>query len=414
MKLTTIFKTAGIAIFSHKSRSILTVIGIVIGVTSIIVIMSVGEGATKLITNEITSLGADIIYVEPGREPKGPTDISGYILSKSLKEKDLEALRKKSNVPGIKKISPSVIVPGSISYGGETFRPMISGSDAQFFGEVLDVGLQEGYFYDDIAIRNREAVAVIGARVKDELFGESDALNKIIKINNKSFKVVGILEKRGQVFFFDMDTLVLIPYTTARTYLLGIDHYNEFLVQVEDVEQISATVEDIKMTIRESHGITDPEKDDFHIMTQESLLGQINSIFNILTTALAVIVAISLVVGGIGVMNIMLVSVTERTREIGLRKALGATEKDIIIQFVMEAVILTLTGGIIGIILGGMISLATAISVSQFAGLNWRFTLPTSAVLIGFLSSISIGLIFGIYPARQAAKMHPVEALRYE
>ncbi|MBU2263049.1 ABC transporter permease [Patescibacteria group bacterium] len=400
---------------TNKSRSVLTILGIVIGVTAIIFIMSLGSGAEDLIAGEITSLGADIIWIEPGREPKGLTDFTGTVLSNTLKDKDMEALKRKENVPNLVDIAPAVMVPGSVAYKGETYKPFIFGWSAEFFGKVFKIYPEQGYYFDETAIRNKEHVAVIGARVKEELFGEfEEVIGKDIKINSERFKVVGLLPDKGQIFFVDIGEYVIIPYTTARTYLLGIDYYNEVWAQVKSVDDIPATIGDIERTLRERHNITNPEKDDFYILTQQNLLDQVGSILDILTAAIAAIVAISLVVGGVGVMNIMLVSVTERTREIGLRKALGATERNIVMQFLIEATILTLLGGIIGVAFGTIISYASVIIFTKMTGISWTFTFPFFAVFLGFTVSAIVGLTFGIYPARQAAKKNPIEALRYE
>ncbi|MBI3671447.1 FtsX-like permease family protein [Candidatus Azambacteria bacterium] len=205
-----------------------------------------------------------------------------------------------------------------------------------------------------------------------------------------------------------------MPYSTAQTYLLGIDYYNEVMAKVEGPEFVAGTVEDIKSTIRENHNITDPKKDDFFVVTQEGLVSQISTIIGALTAFLSSVVAIALVVGGIGVMNIMLVSVTERTKEIGLRKALGATDKDILLQFLIEAIMLTAFGGIIGIISGAALSLIASYILREFMQLDWVFSFPFSAALLGFGVSALVGLVFGIYPARKASRKSPMEALRYE
>ncbi|MFH0712692.1 MAG: ABC transporter permease [Candidatus Jorgensenbacteria bacterium] len=401
-------------IVAHKSRSALTVLGIVIGIVSIILIVSIGDGVKGLITDEITSLGADIVWIEPGREPQGPTDFATTAFSNTLKDRDIEALKKKSNVPLVADVAPAISVPGSVSYEGETYRPFIMGFSGEFMGRVFNIYPEEGVYFDEVAIRNREKVVVIGAKVKDELFGESDAVGKNIRIKNDSFRVVGVLPDEGQIFFFDLGDMVVVPYSTARTYLLGIDYYNEVWVQVEDAAAAPSAVEDIKSTLREMHGITDPKKDDFYVMTQESLLKQVSGIVNILTFALSFIVAIALLVGGVGVMNIMLVSVTERTREIGLRKAVGATNKDILNQFLLEAVTLTAIGGAIGIFFGALLSFVAAFIATEFFNLNLSFVFPVGAALLSFGSAALIGLVFGIYPARQAARKDPIEALRYE
>lgn len=414
MKLRFLFNTSRKALVAHKSRTFLTVLGIVIGITSIILIMAIGRGAEGLILNEIGGLGGETIVIRPGQEPKGPNDLAESIFSDSLKANDITALLKKANVPGLADLAPAVIVPGSVSYLGETFRPTTLGWSAEFMGSIYNTYPETGRFFTEQEIRQRAAVAVIGSKVAEELFADDDPIGKNIRIKNRNFRVVGVLQNRGQVAFVNINELVIIPYTSAQTYLLGINHYHEIIVRASDAELVDRTVRDITLTLREAHGITDPTKDDFYVVTQEGLVDQIRIIVSTLTIFLASMVAIALLVGGIGIMNIMLVSVTERTQEIGLRKALGATERDIMVQFLLEAVLLTATGGIIGIILGASFAFLAATAISQFGGLNWPFVFPISAVVIGLSVSAGVGLVFGLYPARQAARKTPIEALRYE
>lgn len=399
---------------SNKSRSGLTILGIVIGITSIILMMSIGQGAENLILNEISSLGAETIVIRPGKEPTGPSDVGDTLFADSLKKKDLEALSRKENVPDFVKAMPAIIVPGSISYRGETYRPTIFGGSVEFFAEAFNVYPEEGTIFGDDDIRARASVAVIGLKVKQELFGDSDAVGQNIRIKNRKFRVVGVFPDKGQVAFLDFNDLVVIPYTTAQTYLLGIDYFNEVIVKVTSPEAVAHSVRDIENTLRETHGITDPDKDDFYVVTQQAAVEQISTIIGTLTIFLSSVVAIALVVAGVGVMNIMLVSVTERTKEIGLRKALGATNRDILKQFLLEAVILTGVGGIIGIILGALLSLAVSVLLTKYAGLAWPFTFPILAAVLGILVSTLVGLVFGLYPARKASKKSPIEALRYE
>ncbi|MBI5046079.1 MAG: ABC transporter permease [Candidatus Niyogibacteria bacterium] len=407
-------KSAAKAIVTNKSRSFLTILGIVIGIAAIILIMSIGRGTAKLILGELSGMGAETIVIRPGREPKGPSDIPQTIFADSLKSRDVDALRKKSNVPTLADIAPAVIVPGSVSYGNETYKPTIFGWSADFMRDAFNINPVEGRFFDESEIKNRADVVIIGAKVKRELFGNADAVGENIKIKNKKFRVIGILPSRGQISFLNLDDMVIVPYTTAQLYLLGITHFHEIVVKATDPTVVERTVRDIQLTLRESHGITDPAKDDFFVVTQEGLVKQIGNIMSGLTLFLSLVVAIALVVGGIGVMNIMLVSVTERTREIGLRKALGATEKDIMLQFLLEATMLTLIGGAVGIMLGAIGAFIFPIVLSFATGLDWSFSFPVVAAVLGLGVSASVGFIFGIYPAYQASKKSPMEALRYE
>jgi len=404
MIIRSVFKISSKSLLAHKSRSILTILGIVIGIMSIIIVVSVGGAAEGLVANEITSLGADIIWIEPGREPEGPSDFTTALLSNTLKIGDIEALQKESNVPGLKDIAPAVVVPGSISYRGETYRPTIYGWNGEFFGRVFDIYPEEGVYFDNLDIKNKEKVAVIGNRVREDLFGESNPIGETIKIKGKNFRVVGVLPEKGQLMFFDISEIVLIPYTTAQSQILGTDFYNEVWVQVNNVDAVDRAILDIEDTLRRRHKITDPDKDDFYVLTQQNLLDQIDSILGIVTALIASVVAISLVVGGVGVMNIMLVSVAERTREIGLRKAVGATGRDISMQFLMESVILTAIGGVIGVLLGAIISFVVSIAFTKFMGVAWEFAFPVWAAVLGLSVSSAVGLVFGYYPSRKAAE----------
>ena len=399
---------------STKSRSGLTILGIVIGITAIILMMALGSGAKALIVNQIGGLGVETIVIRPGKEPSGPSDFGQTLLANSLKNRDVQALERKENAPHLVEVMPVLLVPGSVSFEGETFRPTIIGGSADFFSDAFQVFVTEGIAFNETDIRQNASVAIIGSKVKNELFGASDALGQQITIKGRKFRVVGVYAEKGQVSFFNFDELIIVPYTTAQLYLLQIDYFHEIIVRAESAEFVDRSVQDIEATLRETHNIEDPKDDDFFVVTQQGIIEQVQVIIGTLTLFLSSVVAIALVVGGIGVMNIMLVSVTERTREIGLRKALGATEKDILTQFLLEAIILTGIGGLIGIILGGVFAFAASLIITNVSSLDWAFVFPLSAVFLGFGVSTFVGLVFGIYPARQASKKSPIEALRYE
>lgn len=404
-------KTAYRGLEANRARSILTVLGIVIGVTAIMLVMSLGKGAQDLILDQVKGMGTNTVIVGAGREPTGPSD-AGQIFSDSLKKRDLELLERKENTPSVKHIMPLVFGSSGASYQSDTFSLTIFGVST-LMEEIFDMPLKDGSFFTDEDTRARAKYVVIGNKVKTELFGADDAVGKVIKMKGRNFRVIGVLEERGQDFF-NFDEAAIIPYTTAQDYVLGVKHFNRLIAEAESETLIDEAAEEIKLTLREAHDITDPEKDDFFVLTQVDLAKRLSSITSVLTIFLAAVAAISLIVGGIGIMNIMLVSVTERTKEIGLRKALGATYKNILTQFLLEAIMLTGIGGLFGIAMGTFLSWVISTGITRFTDIAWSFSFPVSAALLGIGVSGAIGLIFGLYPARKAAQKSPIEALRYE
>lgn len=397
---------------ANKSRSFLTILGIVIGITAIIMVMSIGNGAQSLILNQIKGLGSQTVIIEPGKEPTGPSSYA-EIFTDSLTMRDVDALLNPANVPNLSDLTPNVVQVANITYEGESIRESVIGcSDA--ITRILDIYPDQGRVFTEDEIASKASVVIVGAEVKKKLFGASDALGEKIKIKGRTFRVIGILELKGQVSLFNVDNMILVPYTTAQQYLMGIDYFHTLILRASSDETVSQVVRDAEATLREMHEIQDPSKDDFHVTSQADAAERVKTITDVLTMLLISVAAISLVVGGIGIMNIMLVSVTERTREIGLRKAIGATENDILLQFLLEAVILTALGGLIGIILGALLSFLISIVLTMAVGLDWTFVFPVSAAVLGISVSALIGLVFGLYPAKQASQKSPIEALRYE
>ena len=410
-----IVRTATTSLGAHKSRSILTILGIVVGILAVMLVVSVGAGAEALILNQVEGLGANTIIVVPGREPKGPSDpaVIDTLYGDSLKERELDALSRSNNITGVQDVMPIVFGVTGVSHEGETYQSMVLGG-SELFPDIFGLAAAQGEFYGEDDVRGRSAVVVIGSTVAEELFGESDAVGKNIRVGEFQARVIGVLPKKGQVLFFNADESIFMPYTAAQLYVFGQKHFNRIIVTVASHDDVPVAVADITATLRALHDITDPENDDFFVSTQEDIADSVGTITSALTWFLGAVAAISLVVGGVGIMNIMLVSVTERTREIGLRKALGATSGNILYQFLLESVTLTSIGGIIGILLGAVGSYGITLVLTNIAGLNWTFIFPTTAAVLGVALSFCIGLVFGIYPAYQASQKSPLEALRYE
>lgn len=414
MNLPFTIRTAYQGLRANRARSFLTILGVVIGIMSVMLITSLGAGAQALILGQLGGLGAETIVLRPGQKPSGPSDFAGTLFSDSIKDKDIDALRRKTNIPEVKDLAPVVFVSKTVTYGANIYRPTTLGWDAEFMVRMLGVDLAEGEIFGESDIRTRSAVAIIGPEVKTELFGEESPIGKYMRIGDKSFRVIGVLPKKGASAFFNVDKLVVIPYTTAQEYLLGINYYNEVMIRVNSPEVVERSVKDIEVTLRELHNISGTKKDDFYIETSQGVIDQISTILSALTAFLTAVVAISLLVGGIGVMNVMLVSVTERTKEIGLRMAVGATPPDILKQFLIEAIMLTGVGGVIGIAIATLLGYGASIALTHALSVDWNYVFPWSGAALGLGLSVFVGLVFGLYPARKASKMNPIEALRYE
>ncbi|MGC9605297.1 MAG: ABC transporter permease [Minisyncoccia bacterium] len=407
------FKTSLTGLTTNRSRSSLTILGIVIGITAIMLVVSLGAGAQNLILGEVQGLGTNTIAIIPGQVSTNPSSNASALFSDSLKPKDVTALENKANVPGLESLMPVVIGADVASYGPNTYQVTIFGG-TNLIADIFNLVPSEGLFFDQSDVDSYLSVVVIGGDVAKYLFDNQDPLNQNIKIKGRNFRIVAVLPKSGGGSLFNFDSMVIMPYTTAMTYVTGQKYYNRIVTQAVSDAAVPVTASYIKLTLEESHNITDPTKDDFTIETQQTLANTLGTITSALTWFLVAVASIALFVGGVGIMNIMLVSVTERTREIGLRKALGAKDRDILTQFLLEAVLLTVIGGVIGIVLGAGLAFLTAFALSHFLALNWQFVFPWSGVILGLSVSTVIGLVFGGYPASQASKKSPIEALRFE
>ena len=418
MQLTALFTTAIRGLKSNKSRSALTILGIVIGITSVVVMMSVGQGAQDLIVGQIVSTGANTIFVEPGSwDPKNSSMMQSKMEEfdvKTLKYEDALAIAKD---PTIDLVSPAVVGVARAVYQNKDKKITFMGITPEAF-EINGTQVASGRALTKSDVKNMARVVVLGYKVKQNLFGDQEAVGKTIRIKKTNFKVVGVAEKQGMQMFQNLDENVYLPLTTAQKLLLGIDYVRWIVARAVDKSVIDQAVENIRLILRERHNIYNPEndlsKDDFKVMSQVEAASMLTTVTGVFTIFLSSVAAIALIVGGIGIMNIMLVSVTERTREVGLRKAIGASKKDILWQFLVEAVVLTVVGGVIGIILGVFFSYIASMVLSKVLGREWVFAISLDAVLLGFSVAAVVGVIFGIYPAKKAANLEPVEALRYE
>ena len=393
---------------SNKLRSALTILGIVIGVGAVIAMLAVGNGAQDTITGSISGIGSNLLFIFEGNQTVELTNIEPLTLD------DAEALMDQFQAPSIDKVAPVLSGNAQVTYGGETTNPSVMGVTANY-DEVRNYGLTEGEFITEDQDLGRASVALIGPDVADKLFDRRDGLvGETIRIDGQPFRIIGVLEAKGGGSFGSQDNVVLVPFSTAQTRLIRRSHNSVdiIFVSVLKPELMSQASEEVSQILRTRHR-SKIGMDDFTVFSQDDFVATAKTITGVLTIFLGGIAGISLLVGGIGIMNIMLVSVTERTREIGLRKALGARKRDIMIQFLTESSLLSLIGGIIGIGLGWLISFIVG-RIAVASGTPFTPAIRLDAILLATIFSTAVGLFFGLYPANRAANLEPVEALRYE
>jgi len=408
------------ALSANPVRTILTTLGIMIGIASVILVLSSGAGFHSLIDSELESWGTDTLFVEtrvpPTTKNRANTATSAdfsragsAVAITTFKQRDLNDIKKLGNVAN----SYGMVVGTAVASYGNTAKNIIYyGASAERFS-MDKHALKRGVFYTANDDAGASQVVILGSNLADDLFLQDDPLGKLVKIGSLNFQVIGVYEAQGALTSGGADDGLFMPLSTAQKKMLGVDYLLVGVVQVEDVNLADATAEQIRGVMRQNHNITDPAKDDFTVTTQAQALDTFNVIFNGITALLIAIASISLIVGGVGIMNIMYVVVTERTAEIGLKKSIGARNSDILKEFLIEAVLVTVLGGVIGILLGAALSWIVSI-IANSSGLTWVFNVPLYAIIIGVGVSAAIGISFGVLPARSAAKLDPIEALRYE
>ena len=406
MNWTNLFKIALKAIANNKTRAFLTMLGIIIGVAAVITMIAIGQGAKQSIQKEISSMGSNIIMIHPGGDRRGGVRLSADEMQ-TLKIEDYQTLRNECIY--VSALSPNVSAAGQLISGNNNYPASVSGVGTEYLA-IRQLNIADGEMFSEHDEKTSAKVCVIGKTIVDNLFPDGrNPIGETIRINQVPLRVVGVLESKGyNSMGMDQDEIVLAPYTTVMKRLLAVTYLQGIFASAISEGMTTYATEEIGEILRRQHRLKADEPNDFMIRSQQELSEMMDKTTNILTTLLACIAGISLLVGGIGIMNIMYVSVTERTREIGLRMSVGARGIDILIQFLIEAILISITGGIIGIILGGTICSA----VNYMA--NWPVSIQSWSVVLSFVVCTVTGVFFGWYPAKKAAALDPIDALRYE
>ena len=398
------------SIGANKMRSGLTMLGIIIGVMAVITMLSIGRGMQNTVTAQINSMGTNLLFVRPGNTQAGGVRQNENAATLTLD--DADALMSLPNVVGV---APTIDGMGQLAYLGNNAVGRLMGVTPEY-QDTMNANVASGEFVSASQVTGRSAVVVLGSQIATTLFDTADPVGQSIRINGQTFRVIGVMESKGGTGFMNQDTQVFVPITTAGSRLVGGNRYRggnvvaDINIKITDTNVQDSVVQDISDVLRERHHVV--FQDDFTIQSQQDTLNALNQVTAAFTIFLGGIAGISLVVGGIGIMNIMLVSVTERTREIGLRKAVGARKRDILIQFLTEAMVLSLAGGVIGILLGAII--ARIISGISMGTTTLQTAVDIDAIMLAIIFSLAVGLFFGSYPATRAAGLHPIDALRYE
>jgi putative ABC transport system permease protein len=406
MNLTNLFRIALKALSNNKMRGFLTMLGIIIGVASVITMLAIGQGSKKGIQDQISEMGANMVMIQPGADMRGGVRQSASAME-TLKMADYESIRNEARF--ISAISPSVNGSGQLIYGGNNTPSTVYGVSADYL-DIRRYSIDDGSMFTEQDIASAAKVCVIGKTVASNLFPNGEnPIGKVIRFNKIPFRIIGMLKSKGfNSMGMDQDDIALAPYTTIQKRVLAITYLQGMTASAVMEEYSNAAIDEITEILRRNHKLKETDEDDFNIRSMEELSSTISSVMDMLTLLLGSIAGISLLVGGIGIMNIMYVSVTERTREIGLRMSIGAKGRDIMAQFLIEAILISITGGIIGVLIGGGLSWMIR------AALNFDTFVQPWSVLVSFAVCTVTGVFFGWYPAKKAAKLDPIEAIRYE
>ncbi len=402
-------------LMAAKFRSFLTMLGIIIGVASVIIIFAVGQSAQELILDQIRGVGSNLIGVLPGAsDEKGPPASAMGIVVTTLKYDDLLELKKPKNVTGVEAAAGYLMGTATLKSNDEETGVSFTGTTADYL-EVESTEVEKGRFISEDEEINLSRVAVLGASLSKDIFGEVEPLGKKIKIKDYDFTVIGVLEERTSAGFgvSSQDETVFVPLFTAQKLLLGINHLGYIRLKVDSEENIAIAKADVANVLRNQHDIDDPEDDDFSVRDWASAIEIISTVTDAMRYFLLAVGTISLIVGGVGVMNVMLIAVNQRINEVGLRKAVGAKNSDVMIQFLIESATISFVGGVWGIIFGIAVSYLASVIINSL-GYDWKFIISPISILVAVSVSVLIGIFFGLYPARKASKISPMEALRYE